>query len=396
MAARTRQGMIRRKCELPARRWGYAAMKAVSALVLLAAPLVSSTSQGLLVGNCSLPTQHVRIDGYDIGPKRAAKTPDVCCVLCASEPKCKAFCWVNPTTCWLKTAAANPHSCEGCVAGYTSVLPPAPPHPHPPPPPPVLPGCVSDADCNGGGKCAAKKCECSRGWAGEHCERINFGVAYACGVGGLCLNHTHARASIGSAEPNYSDNFTSTWGGDAVQADDGSYHMYAASFGKDEALGSWLANSRVVHAIAQRPQGPYKLVDVALGPREPTAWDGFTQHNPAIQRDPVSGTYLLFYMGSTQNGTVTMGGGRCSDHPEHQSLCNQRVGLATATNPGGPWKRLDKPILDVGKPGSWDDQFTTNPTPLALKNGSVLLLYKARSRADFNKMSTGVAFAQHW
>jgi hypothetical protein len=29
------------------------------------------------------------------------------------------------------------------------------------------------------------------------------------------------------------------------------------------------------------------------------------------------------------------------------------------------------------------DQFTTNPTPLALANGSVLLLYKARSREDY-------------
>ena len=41
-------------------------------------------------------------------------------------------------------------------------------------------------------------------------------------------------------------------------------------------------------------------------------------------------------------------------------------------------------------------QFTTNPTPLALGNGSVLLLYKARSREDWGKMSTGVAFCDHW
>ena len=44
----------------------------------------------------------------------------------------------------------------------------------------------------------------------------------------------------------------------------------------------------------------------------------------------------------------------------------------------------------------WDDQFTTNPTPLALPNGSVLLLYKGRSREDYGKMSTGVAFCDHY
>ena len=49
-----------------------------------------------------------------------------------------------------------------------------------------------------------------------------------------------------------------------------------------------------------------------------------------------------------------------------------------------------------GAAGAWDDQFTCNPTPHVLANGSVLLLYKGRSKENFNHMSTGVAFAQHW
>ena len=96
-----------------------------------------------------------------------------------------------------------------------------------------------------------------------------------------------------------------------MQSDDGRYHMYAASFGHDAALGSWLSNSRVVHAVAQIPEGPYRLTDVALGPR-PGKWDALTQHNPAVQRDRATGVYLLYYMGSTDNGTVTTGGGECS------------------------------------------------------------------------------------
>ena len=101
-------------------------------------------------------------------------------------------------------------------------------------------------------------------------------------------------------------------------------------------------------------------------------------------------------MGSTSNGTVKTGGGKCADHPETKSLCNQRVGLAYSKSTSGPWTRLDVPIIDVGPPGAWDDQFTCNPTPHVLKNGSVLLLYKARSKENFGKMSTGVAFADNW
>lgn len=108
------------------------------------------------------------------------------------------------------------------------------------------------------------------------------------------------------------------------------------------------------------------------------AGDYKTQHNPAAQRDPVSGTFLLYYMGSTDNGTDSTGGGKCATRPEQQTLCNQRVGLAKSASPAGPWIRGDKPIVEPGPAGAWDSQFTTNPTPLLLSNGSVLLVYKAR------------------
>ena len=42
-----------------------------------------------------------------------------------------------------------------------------------------------------------------------------------------------------------------------VRADDGSWHMYAASFGHDAGLGSWLSNSRVIHSMSSAPEGTY-------------------------------------------------------------------------------------------------------------------------------------------
>jgi len=89
--------------------------------------------------------------------------------------------------------------------------------------------------------------------------------------------------------------------------------------------------------------------------------------------------------------------------------CQQRVGLAVSKDPAGPWMRYDRNglhteseqstyILPVGKLGDFDSGFTNNPTPLALKNGSIMLIYKGRSAQcpACGAMRTGVAFAETW
>ena len=298
------------------------------------------------------------------------------------------------------------------------------------------PACTSNRDCNMAGRCAhgrlgTSACLCDIGWGGETCDHIMFGKSRRCGDGGLCLDGGQG--------------FTSTWGGEAVRADDGSYHVYAAGFDRNATLSQWLDQSRVVHGRSARdPLGPYEFVDVALGARSLAYWDGLTQHNPAVQRAP-DGTFLLYYMGSTESpgGAAHSGVKSCAQYPGvNISVCRQRVGLATAASPDGPWTRLDAPIIDVAPKGAWDDLFTTNPTPHVFANGSVLLLYKARSavsqdrqtqrpfwsgfvlntsilprqardrrkeklrrkpafrfvrsQEDPSKMSTGVAFAEHW
>lgn len=87
---------------------------------------------------------------------------------------------------------------------------------------------------------------------------------------------------------------------------------------------SWITNSDVVHAVSKTPGGPYAAADIALGPRGNVVrnsscsyvpglpakvcpvveadefWDAATTHTPAVQRDPISGYYLIYYMGTMQ------------------------------------------------------------------------------------------------
>lgn len=223
------------------------------------------------------------------------------------------------------------------------------------------------------GNCITGSCACDVGFHGEACEALAM-QSYKCGVGGLCLS-----------------NGTTTWGGSVVTADDGTHHMYAAMMTGNATLKKWLTNSVVLHAVAPagQPHGPFSPAGVALAPRSPPAFDSLMLHNPDAKRAP-DGTYLIYYDGDSAGGAGA------------DAHLNQRIGLATARSPYGPWNRSLVPILSPSANSTaWDNLFVTNPGPYIFPNGSALLVYKAkggsaRARAAMNTMKQGVAFADHW
>lgn len=167
------------------------------------------------------------------------------------------------------------------------------------------------------------------------------------------------------------------WCGSVVRGDEGKYHMYASVWDKALAFSPhWVTNSKVVHAVSDTPQGPFSFADVALEPRGDGFWDGRMTHNPTVHRHP-DGRYLLFYTGTTYEAPLPT-----PQTPASHELAwleargNQRVGLAIADNPNGPWVRCDKPLLDT-RPGKWDAWMNTNPAAVILEDGSVMLYYKA-------------------
>lgn len=137
----------------------------------------------------------------------------------------------------------------------------------------------------------------------------------------------------------------------------GKVHVFYSRWLSSKGMGGWLNGSEIAHAVADKPEGPYTYLETVLAPR-PGFWDATTCHNPHIQY--LYGTYYLFYMGNCNGNTNT-----------------KRIGLATSRSLYGPWKRSDKPLLDVGEKGGWEDHCTTNPAFVRTPDGECRLYYKS-------------------
>jgi hypothetical protein len=189
------------------------------------------------------------------------------------------------------------------------------------------------------------------------------------------------------------------WCGSVIKGDDGKYHMFASRWPKDITFHpGWMTNSEVVRAVADKPEGPYVFQEVVLPARGVQYWDGRSTHNPSITKH--GDTYLLYYMGSTHPlGDAPRGEKFELDDPRCiVARANKRIGLAVSKSLAGPWQRFDKPILDT-KPGTYYSFLTSNPAPSVSKDGSALLMFKARRYDEKGKhgaMVLGLARAKNF
>jgi hypothetical protein len=183
------------------------------------------------------------------------------------------------------------------------------------------------------------------------------------------------------AEPGYF-----VWCGAPTKWVDGRYHLYYSRWPVARGFApGWAIWSEIAYAVADKPVGPYRHVNVALPARGSNFWDGTTTHNPNIlQKD---GKLYLFYMGNTGDG---------KSYPMHRN--NQRVGLAVAASPEGPWTRFDEPIVTVSNDRTaFDSLCVNNPCATIRPDGRILLIYKgvecANGKEMGGKVRHGVAIA---
>jgi predicted GH43/DUF377 family glycosyl hydrolase len=161
------------------------------------------------------------------------------------------------------------------------------------------------------------------------------------------------------------------WGGSMVKSHvDEKYHLFYSRWPKKLGMNAWVTHSEIAHAVSDSPFGPFEFKDVTLPVREKEYWDGLVTHNPTIHY--FNGKYYLYYMGNTGDGKPIGN----SLNWTHRN--NQRIGVAIADNPNGPWERFSKPLIDVSPDTlAHDALMVSNPSVTKTPDDKFLMVYKA-------------------
>ncbi len=155
------------------------------------------------------------------------------------------------------------------------------------------------------------------------------------------------------------------WCGSMVKGNDNKYYLFYSRWPRSLGHLAWATHSEVAVAVADQPTGPYQHVKVVLPRRDKKFWDADVTHNPTIHK--FGNTYYLYYMGN-------YGDGEWWNHRNHQ-----RIGVATAKNPLGPWKRSEKPLVDTTTNG-FDHVIASNPSVMKRLDGKYQMIYKGVSK----------------
>lgn len=190
----------------------------------------------------------------------------------------------------------------------------------------------------------------------------------------------------------YHDSDYWIWGSSVIKGEDNRYHMFASRWSRKLNFGNWVTSSEVVHAVADTPIGPYKTLEVVLPARGKEYWDGMCTHNPRIVK--YGDRYLLYYFGTTYDfEQPTPESPNVTKENWDKAWKNKRIGLAISNSVNGPWRRLDKPVIEP-REGHWDASITSNPAPVVNeKTGEILLMYKSSADALKLPLLLGVAKA---
>lgn len=184
------------------------------------------------------------------------------------------------------------------------------------------------------------------------------------------------------------------WCGSMVRGDNGKYYLFYSRWPRSSGHFAWATESEIALAVSDSPTGPYKHVKVILPKRDKKFWDADVTHNPTVYK--FGKKYYLYYMGTRGTAKftkpVTM-----QDSGWWVYRNNQRIGVAVASSPTGPWKRMDKPLIDTTM-HSFDHQVATNPAVTQRTDGTYQMIYKgvAEGKMPFGgKVSHGIAIAEH-
>jgi hypothetical protein len=175
------------------------------------------------------------------------------------------------------------------------------------------------------------------------------------------------------------------WCASPIWGNDGKVHVFASRVPMATGFYKWWATSQIAHYVADQPEGPFSLVEVLLksGQMPVGSWDSGTQHNPTITK--IDYLYVLSY----HSNMATL-----DDRRRH----TDRIGMMTATDINGPWRKLEK-ILDPPTSAESDivsdgyNRGTDNPALIRHPDGRFFLYYRVKFPGLAGENTYAVAIA---
>ncbi len=180
------------------------------------------------------------------------------------------------------------------------------------------------------------------------------------------------------------------WGGSMTRTPDGTCHLLYARWPRELGHFAWLSHSEIGHAVAEHPLGPYTMDGVAVPGKGGPNWVTSTTHNPTVLH--AEGKYYVYFSSARVTGEIPAGGPSPKADYWDPTRCSQRIGVAEADHPAGPWRRIDKVLIEA-TPGTHDSHMTTNPSVARRPDGTYLMVYKCMNKE--RRVTHGVAVADH-
>lgn len=137
-----------------------------------------------------------------------------------------------------------------------------------------------------------------------------------------------------------------------IYDENGKLHVFMSTIPNK---GRWIKDSKIVHFVADGPEGPYTFVDTTF------ASPSFTYHNPQVSK--VGDTYVMVYLIKERT----------------TPRIEQQIGIATTKSLDKPWvESPHNPIIKAsGNMNGHNIIHASNPTFLVDENGKYRIYYKS-------------------
>ncbi|MDT8390073.1 MAG: glycoside hydrolase family protein [Lentisphaeria bacterium] len=139
------------------------------------------------------------------------------------------------------------------------------------------------------------------------------------------------------------------WGMTTMRWKDGKIHGFYSRWPKSKGFKGWMTHCEIAHAVADRPEGPFKTTGTVIESRHLDGWDIVTAHNPSVC--VANGKIHLYYVSNALRGDfkATNESPFPSDNwlKDNREIVRNRqcIGVASADTPAGPFVRVPKPVV---------------------------------------------------